>query len=339
MFNIYLISSHRDPKSGSGNDKMPGVSLIRNILESYNSNYLYIPSSPSILDQETGSNKYLHFIFLYCSAILKVLVLILKKRNLRIVFYNFPKAYVFVYLLVLLRGRPRLILADGLNCYCLDKLGSKFFNLFNKIISLPIVDESRFSSHQNKALWMPGLVSNDLSNNLEIKKKYQHRKDYLVYNSVPLEHNGPKVLFEEAEGMEIDILITDTKENFMKISGLKEYHFPKSLKFIGKLEWDNYLNLLESSLGVLLIRDEKIFANKYNFPSKVIEALAKGVPVYSRYPISGLDKSLYIRLSSLNQSINSINEYKEQFSKDFLNKERDKFFSFCHSPPRGDFFL
>lgn len=339
MLNIYIISSHQDPKTGFGNDKMPGVSLIRSILESYNSNYLYIPSSPSILDQETGSYKYLNFIFLYFTALLKVLILILKKRNLRIVFYNFPKAYIFIYFLVLLRGKPRLILADGLNCFFLDKLGFRFFNLFKRIISLPLVDESRFSSHQHKAFWMPGLVSKDLSKNLEIKKEYEYEKDYLVYNSVPLEHNGPRILLDEADGMEVDILITDTKENFKKISGLKEHDIPESLRFIGKLEWGDYLNLLESSLGVLLIRDENIFANKYNFPSKAIEALSKGVPIYSRYTISGLNNSLYIQLPSLNQSVNSMNEYKEKFLNDFSNKERDKFFSFCSSPPRGDFFL
>ena len=111
---------------------MPGVSLIRSILESYNSNYLYIPSSPSILDLGPGSYKYLHFIFLYCSALLKVLSLILRKRNLRVVFYNFPKAYVLIYFLVLLRGRPRLLLADGLNCFCLESNCSLLFlsNLF-----------------------------------------------------------------------------------------------------------------------------------------------------------------------------------------------------------------
>jgi len=339
MFNIYLISSHKDPRAGSGNNKIPGVSLIRSILEGFNSNYLYVPSSPSILDLSPGSHRYLHFIFLYCIALLKLLSLILKKRNLRVVFYNFPKAYVFIYFLVLLRGRPRLILADGLNCFCLDKLGFRFFNLFNKIISLPLVDDSRFSSHQNKVLWMPGLVSKDLSKNLEIKKKYEYEKDYLVYNSVPLEHNGPRILLEEADGMEVDILITDTKENFIKISGLEEHDIPESLKFIGKLEWSDYLNFLESSLGVLLIRDENIFANKYNFPSKAIEALSKGVPVYSRYTISGLNQRLYIQLSSLNQSVNSMNEYKEQFLKDFSNKEKDIFFSFCNCPSKGDFFL
>jgi len=339
MLNIYIISSHQDPKTGFGNDKMPGVSLIRSILESYNSNYLYVPSSPSILDMSPGSSKYLHFIFLYCAALLKLLSLIVKKRNLRIVFYNFPKAYVFVYFLVLLRGRPSLILADGLNCFSLEKLGFRFFNLFYKIISLPLVDESRFSSHQNKALWMPGLISKDLFKNEEIKKKYEYEKDYLVYNSVPLKHNGPRTLLEEAVGMEVDILITDTKENFINISGLNEHNIPKCMKFIGKLEWSDYLNLLESSLGVLLIRDENIFANKYNFPSKAIEALSKGVPVYSRHTISGLNKSLYIQLPSLNQSVNSMNEYKKQFLKEFSNKERDVFFSFCSCPSRGDFFL
>ena len=338
MFNIYIISSHKDPRAGSGNNKMPGVSLIRSILESYNSNYLYIPSSPLILDLGPGSYKYIHFIFLYCTALLKVLSLILKKRNLRVVFYNFPKAYVFIYFIVLLRGRPRLILADGLNCFCLDKLGFRFFNLFNKIISLPLVDDSRFSSHQNKAFWMPGLVSKDLSDSLEIKKQYEYEKDYLIYNSVPLEHNGPRILLEEAGGMEVDILITDTKENFIEISGLKEHDIPENLKFIGKLEWSEYLNFLESSLGVLLIRDENIFANKYNFPSKAIEALSKGVPVYSRFTISGLNHRLYIQLSSLNQSIDSMNEYKEQFLKDFSNKERDIFFSFCEVPSSRDLF-
>ena len=64
-----------------------------------------------------------------------------------------------------------------------------------------------------------------------------------------------------------------------------------------------------------MIRDENIFANKYNFPSKAIEALSKGVPIYSRYTISGLSQSLYIQLSTLNQSVNSMNKYKEQFLK------------------------
>ena len=336
MKNVYLISSHEDPKSGLRKNKMPGLQLIKEILKEFNCNYLYIPATYSMFESKHNINRYILFIYRYIKSSLKLLGLVLFKKELKIVFYNLPKAYLPIYFLSLLRGRPRLILADGLNCFGLEKISFKFFLFFKKIISLPITDKTRFSYFKSKTIWMPGLVSKDLDSLADNNRVYMDK--YLLYNSAPFIHNGAMDLIEVARELKIDILITEAREDFERITDRRVDSYPDNLKFFGRQSWSDYLSLINNAEGILLIRDENIFANRYNFPSKVIEALALGVPIYSLHTISGLDDSLYIDLSSAKYSEISLTESRDIYLKEFSLSHKKEFLMSCNLPSRSDFF-
>ena len=52
--------------------------------------------------------------------------------------------------------------------------------------------------------------------------------------------------------------------------------------------------MCQQVIGMLLIWNEELFANQYNFPSKVLEALSAGMLIVSTYPISGVPSGCYV---------------------------------------------
>ena len=181
-------------------------------------------------------------------------------------------------------------------------------------------------------IWLPGICSVDgftrknlLVNNKRIK---------LLYNSALLTSNGPEVILDFAIKNDwCEVVVTETEANFSNYlsSELKrtEILIPTNLQFLGVLSSVEYLQLLNVVDGILLCRDERHFQNKFNFPSKFVEALHLGLPVISLFAISYVPSILYHNCASVNPSRLDFSDILHQQASDEFKVERDNFLGLC----------
>ena len=294
-----------DIKLNQGDYKSPGLKLVENLQENNIFKLIDFPATPRYM----GILRFLKVYF-------KNLRIILKNLNNNFTFYNLSIAYIPVYLLILISGKKsNLLLADGENCILYKKFGYLYKYFFNKIIYLSYILHTK--NHLN-SLWFPG-VSFEYVNDM---KNYTYD---IIYNSSFKNANDPSKLLEFASiNKHLNIIITGSRDDFITyLSNCSNQFIPDNVHFSGKLSYPDYLKLLDKVRSVLLIRNEELFENITNFPSKFIEALNKNKTVICIGKISGVNPSLYIRLENC-VYINSVDESYLNNKKDdiqfFLNK-------------------
>jgi hypothetical protein len=235
-------------------------------------------------------------------------------------FYNFHKAYFPLYLLCLILKfrRPSLFLADGINCTGIKQNEVLFLSMFKRIISLP---KNAVISKNSDYIWFPGCLEKD---SYPINKTYKNdQKLKLLFNSNLIKHNSPEKIIEFAKkNALIKILISESEPSFISYLQLLNFNslfIPPNIQFVGVLSGDDYLNLLKHVDGILLLRDENDFYNKYNFPSKIIEALGHNIPIINTFPISSISNNLYFEFKK---------EYSEKNLRYYLKKWHEGCFEF-----------
>jgi hypothetical protein len=196
-----------------------------------------------------------------------------------------------------------------------------------------IVDLSR-DNHCYK--WFPGFA--DRGNlNFEVKRaRGNFLRARLLYNSSLLKHNSPELILDLArDNYFIDIVVTESKDDFYSYlikNGFEvPVNFPVNISFVGRLPSEEYLNEMVSADAVLLLRNECIFWNKYNFPSKFIEALQLNIPLFSLYDISGVSKNLYFSCHSSKIDLREFNNFCTLWYSGLLDKEKIDFIGLCDS--------
>ena len=203
-----------------------------------------------------------------------------------------------------------------LNCLGIRQSPFLFFKFFRRIISLPLNEIIRHKlSTSNNYIWYPGFSS--LKPGHHKQSDLPEGKLSLLFNSSLLRHNSPESILTLAqENSWIKITVTDTEDNFrtyFKNNGIKiKSEIPENLKFIGILQFDEYVALIKQVDGILLCRDESLFENQYNFPSKFIEALQLNIPFFSLFKISPVSQSLYFTIEP-NGTFQDAKHYIKQF--------------------------
>lgn len=92
-------------------------------------------------------------------------------------------------------------------------------------------------------------------------------------------------------------------------SFLDDYACFKNIHFMGNLEYDKYLELLNSSTVCLNFRDPKLAENNNNFPSKILDYFSRGKIVLSTIMYPEIDGANYLYCSFNETSIiNMVNE-------------------------------
>ena len=294
QFPAYLLVSTNYRLTASASSKIPGISLVsalasENIFEIIDT--LSIIRSPKCI-------KPLYFSFMS-------LIRLKKDRNFReIFFYNFNVVYLFYYFILLVKGfKISLFLADGLNCIGIYKFPQLYRWLFFRIVTLSYPAEQNLFSKtlRGRVYWFPGSISH-YPFELEAMKNIQFSSSssslvsssspYFLYNSSILPWNGASDLLYLANiRTDLKFLVTGQKNDFA--SCVNSNFIPDNITFIGILPYQDYLNVLLRSSGVVLFRDERNPFNQYNFPSKALEALRFNIPIISAYIISGLPLSYY----------------------------------------------
>jgi hypothetical protein len=306
--------------------KVPGVRLAEQLAKEQ---VFELIDSPATL-----SGMEISFVVSELIRYLKILgILVTRERSRDIYFYNFHKAYIPLYLGCLLfrLKRPSIFLADGVNCTGLYSIGiSNFSKFFNRIVSLPHINPKLTLKKQ--IIQFPGCAA--LTPCLLHEQQIKSEALLLLYNSSFLAHNSPELLLRlSALNKEFSITSTGTASEYENYLVTKQLTFDKkellAIKFLGQLALNDYYAIAQRSKAIILFRDEALFENLYNFPSKLIEALQLGVPLISYYPISGVPCDLYLLNKDLKTFSEDIDAYVAFMNTDYFKKVKKNFLLRC----------
>ena len=322
-----LVISSNTVASKLSTDKRPGLKLAEALQQAGIFTLFDVPSY--FYRNSTFGN--LIIIFSY----LRIALQIIRPSREEIFFYNAPVAYSLLYWFALFSRlrRPSLLLADGVNCYGMKWNPLLFLRMYRRVITLPMNhDIANILSKSSNFIWLPGIcnVGGFTRNNLIVDNKAIK----LLYNSALLANNGPEVILDFAIKNDwCEVVVTETEDNFLNYlsSELKrtEILIPTNLQFLGVLSSVEYLQLLNVVDGILLCRDERHFQNKFNFPSKFVEALHLGLPVISLFAISYVPSILYHNCASVNLSSLNFPDILHQHGSDEFKEERNYFLGLC----------
>jgi hypothetical protein len=308
------------------NYKKPGLSLVKTLSNSAVFSLLDVPGT-FYLKSIKGR---IYLLWLYTKSFVEMA----KRRHEEIFFYNCPLAYLPLYLFAfLLRGRrPSLFLADGINCSGLKYSEGYFLSCFKRVISLPRNEfiDRRLTDARNY-LWYPGCI---MSADERVETEYSDGKTIrLLFNSTLLSHNSPENIVTLAiENDWLEIVVTEEVDNFTTyLASINSSSpcIPLNISFVGILSNEDYQRLLRQVDGVLLCRDETNFSNKYNFPSKLIEALQFDIATISLYPIFGVSENLYFKFNGVKQSQASLYCYIKNWRRHLFESEKTGLLSMC----------
>lgn len=308
-------------------NKRPGFQLAESLKHIGVFSLLDVPSFIYL----TGAGGRLKILNLYLRAALELI----RYRNQEIFFYNCPIAYVFLYLIALLCRfqRPSLLLADGLNCIGMRYSPALFLKFFRRVISLPYNEVIQgVAGGPANYIWFPGFSNFNRGRPRDFCLSNETVR--LLFNSSLLPNNEPEwVLTLSRQYSWMEIIVTDTESNFRNYLSnmnvpLKEA-VPENLQFVGVLPFWQYEGLVASIDGILLCRNELLFSNTYNFPSKVIEALQTDIAIISLYPISHVADNLYYLLDPCNASVARVQAHIDQMRRSVYLSKRREFLDLC----------
>lgn len=322
-----LVISRNATASARPHGKIPGVRLVETLQAVGAFSLLDVPSyfyERSLFGRFAVLGR-------YAGAALELARL----RGEEVFFYNLPISYLPLYFVAALTRfrRPSLFLADGVSCFGMRGRVSLFFRWFRRIISLPWNDEIRLrAAASGEVLWFPGCALASVPRRRAVRQP--PTVVTLLFNSALLPHNSPESAVRLAAANSwLRVVVTETEETFRHylrtVQAGPTPPFPDNVRFTGPLPVAEYQAVLASVDGVLLCRDEGDFANSFNFPSKLIEALQLGVPLVCQHPISSVSPNLYCLIGSGEASVTSVGDYIARFSESaFLDSERE-FLSLC----------
>lgn len=244
-------------------------------------------------------------------------------------FYNFHKAYLLLYLVFLIGKfrRPSLLLADGVNCVGLKRFNFCIWSrLFRNIISLPDLVEYKDCA---SVISFRGL--SDTYREVP-RSNWRSKKLIFLYNASFIPNNHPEELVIFAfDNPHITVEVTgsrsDFQEYFLKYKPDLVTILPKNIVFLGNLNNSDYRRKLETITAILIFRNERLFENRFNFPSKCIEAVKSRIPIVSKYSISGLPDELY--LLCVDSKVPSDSVIQDLIVADNYEEVRERFLFDC----------
>lgn len=218
---------------------------------------------------------------------------IIKMREDNVWFYNVYKGNMLLFYLLYFFSKKRIyVLLADYNPERASRFTRKLIvtalNKCKGIISL----SSRCSDLNSNVLSIPGILfENQLRKDSRIFKR---TKRFLLSGTLN-ENTGLYLAIEVFKNLsEYTLIISGFLSDIVRKeveSSIKDYSNIILLDFIE--DYNNYLKLLDSVDFVLSFRDEKKLVNKYNFPSKILEALSLNIPVLSTMYYSELKDIIY----------------------------------------------
>ncbi len=298
--------------------KTPGISLAENLERLGVFNLMDMPSNFNGL-------SFINSFKITLITTLKIIKYLKSLDKGEIFFYNFPKAYIYYYFLIKIFGvKTSLFMADGDNCIGLKHYPILFHKMFSRIVHLHYAGNDLYKNLDKPTYWFPGVLNKSELINFQVNSK---SPKIILYNSSIKTANDPHLLCKIAFiNRNIQFYCTSNFDEFIDNWG--DYFFSKlsNIHFIGELNGCDYRRLLKSVDGILLIRNEMKFENKYNFPSKLLEAISFGKTIFSVYEIGGVPKNIYINCQN---TLNLKNEHNVHMTNSII-QDNTQFLEACN---------
>ena len=217
-------------------------------------------------------------------------------------FYNInnSNAFVFLFLKIFYRKRLFVIMADytpSNNIFSFQYFIGRLINIADGIISLS--SRSCFKFKRNQKI-IPGIIDDKmLCDNVN-----PNNKIIFLFSGTLSKITGFEMALKTFSKIPQAQLYISGNGSF-----LDDYACFKNIHFMGNLEYDKYLELLNSSTVCLNFRDPKLAENNNNFPSKILDYFSRGKIVLSTIMYPEIDGANYLYCSFNETSIiNMVNE-------------------------------
>lgn len=242
--------------------------------------------------EDSGSVKYIQSRFFYSNIFFKTFNIILDNvklflaisKNSNVWFYNLTHQTIFVYLLLRFFKKGTkvfVILLDFTPSTNVFSFKSFIFNQIKKSNGVISLTDNKELIIKNKII-LPGLVPLD-----EGLNKQTIINNTFLLSGILSKNRCPELIFEVFSTLpNFELIITGKIEDKSLID--KYVNNFENIKYLGFLEYEEYLSVLEGITYSINSRDPSYLENNFNFPSKSVEHLKHNKIVISTMEYSEL---------------------------------------------------
>jgi glycosyltransferase involved in cell wall biosynthesis len=262
---------------------------------------------------------------------LKLIALILRKKQRNIWFYNMTTHIWLVFILLkLFNKRCFVILADLSPDSLSSSITVRLLFKADGIIALSPFAQNQFIKHKNFHI-LSGIVNKSL---IDSEMELNYCSSNFLFSGVLEEFTGIDLCLETfAELPEINLYISGICRNDDKIKRYSNLY--PNIHYVGFVEYSEYLNLLKNCNFVLNLRNPKFSENYFNFPSKVIDYMALGKIIISTFYYPNIPQNLYFYCDYSKDSLRIMVEKIIKISPDLLSSLNADLKSYVNSEFNG----
>jgi len=237
-------------------------------------------------------------------------ILISKQNNIWFYNINHHNVICYVTLRLFFKKKCFILLADFSPEYISSKLFLLFMRFSDGIISLSSNTRHFFPKHKNFEI-NPGIINP--RGFVKLKTTNIKKRNFFFSGNLNL-HKGIDLAIETFSKLPMyDLYITGEGNTEMYIRQMADKF--KNIHYLGFLDYQSYLEILNKIDIVLSLRNPKYIENEYNFPSKLFEYFINKKLVVSTLKYSSIDENLFFLSEYNEESLRSIIE-KIQITND-----------------------
>lgn len=233
------------------------------------------------------------------------------KKIATILFYNLNiyTLSFFIYFVFFKKAKVVVLLADAeflIEDNVVSKLISKTLSYSHGILSLREIPKLR--KFKSRIEIMPGIISNSILIN-----ETERIPDTVLFSGSLGLTNGLLLALEYFSNQSrFKLIITGVPHLLtdLEFRIILDKYKSESITYLGILNYDDYLNVLNSCEFNLSLRNPNEIGHQYNFPSKILEYMSYGNIVISSLNYPELNDDIYLKteysLNGLSKCLNKI---------------------------------
>ena len=279
----------------------------------------YHYKNTKFINNQSGIKNKINYIYRLICDTWQLFFILARQPEKNIVFYNFDVQFFFSVVLAkfLLRKKVFILVADY--PFYQKKLSDKIYNWVLKKINGTIVFNSNIKCNRNSKL-LPGLLYKE---QIKINSSGRLNKNIILSGSLGKTTGLELALEYFSKRPEFTLYISGrrfmySEDEFENL--IEKYAEFKNIKFLGMLDYDEYLDLMDKCDVALSLREQNDEEHNYNFPSKILEYLSKSKMVVSTLHYKDIDDDLlFYAEPSIDNALEKIYKLSEN---DVIEKRR-----------------
>jgi glycosyltransferase involved in cell wall biosynthesis len=243
------------------------------------------------INHQSGLKNKLNYLYRLIFDTLALLNILRNTSAKNVILYNIDLQNSLSIILIkyLLKRKVYIIIADY--CFYTKKLSNRIHNYLLKIVNGTIVLNSNIKCNQNSKQ-LSGLLYKE---QIELKLSGVLNNNVLFSGALGKTTGMELALDYFSVHPEFTLYITGgrfqyTQNEFERM--MKKYVKFSNIKFLGMLDYEEYLNIMKKCDIALSLRKQDDEEHNYNFPSKILEYLSKSKMVISTFHYKDIDENL-----------------------------------------------